>query len=281
MKQVLKTGLTIFALTLLTACVGVEQRPSQILCALVAGGAAGGIAAAGDVEEEGAAALAVGAGLMGYFGCAENRHPKDSDGDGISDGSDACPDTQPGAPVDTRGCARDSDGDGVIDLLDRCPRTPRGVSVDSDGCPLDSDGDGVSDSMDECSGTPRGVAVRSNGCPENGEKLASLRNIQFELNSAKLSVSARMRLDETVALLKSHAKSRVRIEGHTCNLGTEAYNQGLSEKRAQAVLDYLVSRGVPASQMESAGYGESQPIADNATKAGREQNRRVDFVVID
>ncbi|MBF0370721.1 MAG: OmpA family protein [Magnetococcales bacterium] len=89
----------------------------------------------------------------------------DSDGDGVLDNADKCPDTPKGVKVDVRGCALDTDGDGVPDYMDKCPGTPSGVMVDGNGCPLDSDGDGVPDYKDDCLGTPAGVMVDDNGCP--------------------------------------------------------------------------------------------------------------------
>ncbi len=105
-------------------------------------------------------ALSLTAGLSYYFG-----RDKDSDGDGVPDSKDACPNTPAGVKVDEFGCPLDSDGDGVPDYLDKCPDTPTGVKVDANGCPLDSDGDGVPDYLDKCSNTPAGVKVDASGCP--------------------------------------------------------------------------------------------------------------------
>lgn len=91
--------------------------------------------------------------------------PRDTDGDGVTDDLDKCPDTPKGVSVDASGCPLDSDGDGVPDYLDKCPDTPKGVAVDTNGCELDSDGDGVCDSSDKCPNTPKGVEVDENGCP--------------------------------------------------------------------------------------------------------------------
>jgi OOP family OmpA-OmpF porin len=106
-------------------------------------------------------------GLVVQFGGKEKAPPmpKDSDGDGVPDDLDKCPDTPAGVAVDSDGCPLDSDGDGVPDHLDKCPNTPAGVEVDSDGCPADSDGDGVPDHLDKCPNTPSGVAVDKKGCP--------------------------------------------------------------------------------------------------------------------
>ena len=95
--------------------------------------------------------------------------PKDSDGDGVYDSKDKCPDTPHGAIVDKVGCPSDADGDGVFDGIDQCPDTPKGWPVDAKGCPLDSDGDGVADGKDKCPNTPKGCTVDANGCPADAD----------------------------------------------------------------------------------------------------------------
>ena len=99
----------------------------------------------------------------------EKGCPMDSDGDGVYDGLDACPGTPAGWPVDARGCPKDSDGDGVADGADQCPDTPKGAKVDAKGCPMDSDGDGVYDGIDRCPDTPRGAKVDAQGCPMDSD----------------------------------------------------------------------------------------------------------------
>lgn len=98
-----------------------------------------------------------------------HRPGKDSDGDGVADGLDKCPNTPQGAKVDGKGCPIDKDGDGVADGLDKCPDTPKGVKVDREGCSLDSDRDGVFDGQDKCPDTPRGAKVDAAGCPIDGD----------------------------------------------------------------------------------------------------------------
>ena len=95
--------------------------------------------------------------------------PLDSDGDGVYDGIDQCPNTPKGAKVDAKGCPSDADGDGVVDGIDQCPDTPKGATVDAKGCPTDSDGDGVLDGLDQCPGTPKGAKVDAKGCPQDSD----------------------------------------------------------------------------------------------------------------
>ena len=108
-------------------------------------------------------------GSLGLSVFAGGGPPTDSDGDGVPDRRDACPNTPAGATVDARGCPSDSDGDGVLDGLDRCAGTPRGAHVDANGCPLDSDHDGVLDGIDQCPDTPAGATVDARGCPADAD----------------------------------------------------------------------------------------------------------------
>jgi OOP family OmpA-OmpF porin len=178
----------------------------------------------------------------------------------------------------------DSDGDGVIDARDKCPNTPRGVKVDSVGCPLDSDRDGVPDYRDRCPGTPIGVKVDANGCPlpsKSAEVTAAgtwiYKDIQFEVNKSDLRQSSFPVLDEIVGVLKEQPKLNVEIQGHTDSTGAHDYNVGLSQRRANSVKAYLVSKGIDSSRMTTKGYGPDRPIASNKTKAGRARNRRVEL----
>ena len=200
----------------------------------------------------------------------------DADGDGVADPLDKCPDTPKGVKVDAKGCALDSDGDGVADADDQCPGTPAGAKVDAKGCALDSDGDGVADYADKCPGTPAGAKVDKDGCA----KQIILQNVKFELNSNQLTAASRAVLDDVAASLKGRSDiSGIQVIGHTDSTGAAAYNQALSEKRAKAVADYLISKGVDASLLSSKGMGESQPVADNSTAEGRAANRRVELQV--
>jgi OOP family OmpA-OmpF porin len=215
----------------------------------------------------------------------------DSDGDGVPDGIDRCDATARGASVDSDGCAMDSDNDGVMDGVDRCPNTPRGAKVEADGCPIDSDGDGVYDGIDRCPYTPAGREVDAEGCATNLTALEqevvdtgkiTARNITFATGTADLTSEARTALDEIGNLLSDYPMVKVEVGGHTDDRGSDALNQDLSEKRAQAVLAYLTSNfpKIERANLTSRGYGEGKPVASNASASGRAENRRVEFVFL-
>ncbi len=222
------------------------------------------------------------------YGC-----PTDGDGDGVLDGLDKCPDSAPGSIVDARGCVSDvdSDLDGVFDRADKCPGTPAGAKVDATGCPLDSDRDGVFDGLDQCPETPQHLKVDEQGCPiaitatetqllDTG--MIRTTAITFKTGSAELDQADTREIDEIGATLVRWPELQIEIGGHTDSQGAEAANQKLSERRAQAVLDYLTAKfpEIRAGQYSVKGYGESLPLADNATAEGRAQNRRVEFKVL-
>ena len=115
--------------------------------------------------------------------------------------------------------------------------------------------------------------------PEVGSKIISLEGANFGFNKATLKPEGMAKLDQAAAVMAEHADLAVGVEGHTDSVGSDAYNQKLSERRAQAAVDYLVSKGVDASRLQPTGYGESKPVASNDTAEGRAQNRRVDLVV--
>jgi OOP family OmpA-OmpF porin len=229
----------------------------------------------------------------------------DSDGDGISDQKDKCP--QESGPVANQGCPtdRDSDLDGLPDKQDRCPELPGAPALR--GCP-DSDGDGVPNIDDDCpqqagavKGCPDldndGVADRDDKCPssagpasnqgcpevkqETKERLAyATKAVQFQTARATLKRESFAILDELAGILQQYPDYKLVISGHTDNVGDEQRNLELSQARAKACHDYLVSKGVAADRLRYAGYGETRPVGDNATAAGRELNRRVDFELV-
>ena len=199
--------------------------------------------------------------------------PLDTDGDGVYDYLDKCPGTPKGVKVDSVGCPLDTDGDGVYDYLDKCPGTPAGVKVDSVGCPLDTDGDGVFDYLDKCPNTPKEAAVDKDGCPE---RICITLKLEFDTDKAIVKSQYNDEIKRVSDFLNEYPEATAEIEGHTDSVGSEAYNQKLSQRRAQAVVKYLVDKfGIKAERLSAKGYGESKPIADNATEAGRQKNRRV------
>jgi len=175
----------------------------------------------------------------------------------------------------------DSDGDGVYDDQDRCPNTPAGVAVDSNGCPLDSDGDGVYDYKDKCPNTPAGARVDEDGCQYVVKETVSVElEVLFDLNKAVVKPAFYEEIKNVGEFMKLFPSTSATIEGHTDSTGDDGYNQGLSERRANAVRQVLIDQhGVDASRVKAVGYGESQPRADNDTKEGRQQNRRVMAVI--
>ena len=144
--------------------------------------------------------------------------------------------------------------------------------------PPDSDHDGVPDNIDKCPDTPAGVQVDAQGCPLKGS--ITLEGVNFEHNSAALTVASHAPLDAIADGLKKHPRLKVEIQGHTDSTGSPAYNLKLSQRRADSVRDYLVSNGVSPDQLVTQGYGQTQPAASNKTAAGRAKNRRVVMFVI-
>jgi OOP family OmpA-OmpF porin len=224
--------------------------------------------------------------LVDASGC-----PKDSDGDKVLDGIDTCPGTPAGVQVDAKGCPTDADRDGVYDGPDKCPNTPIGAKVDASGCPTDSDGDGVYDGLDKCPNTPANARVDVDGCQivisEKEVELLdtgkiTVRNINFDTAKWTLRPESFAVLDEVGGILIQWPELRVEIGGHCDSRGSDKMNQELSEKRANAVREYLLSKfpQLRPEQYTAAGYGESQPVADNTTVTGMAMNRRVEFKVL-
>lgn len=196
--------------------------------------------------------------------------PKDSDGDGVTDDRDQCPGTPRGVKVDAIGCPFDSDGDGVPDYMDKCPGTPRGVMVDAKGCPVDTDGDGVPDFRDKCPETPKGAKVDFNGC-------WGISPVHFDSGRWDIKPRYFALLDGVAAVLKNNPGLKMEIHGHTDNRGTEKYNQTLSEKRASAVIEYLVKKGIARDRLSGLGFGLSRPVATNENPEGMAMNRRAEL----
>jgi OmpA-OmpF porin, OOP family len=208
-------------------------------------------------------------GVAKYQGCPI----PDSDKDGINDDNDKCPQV-PGL-AKYQGCPiPDTDKDGINDEEDKCPQVPGLARYQ--GCPIpDGDGDGVNDEEDKCPTIP--------GLPENGGCPAinfKAENVQFVTGSSTLTSGAKAELNKLVKILnEDYPGIKIAIEGHTDNTGKAATNTALSEKRANSVKSYLVGKKVAADRLATAGFGSDQPVADNATAAGRAKNRRVTFKV--
>jgi len=201
----------------------------------------------------------------------------DDDNDGVKNSMDKCPRSAPYTKVDATGCEivdGDDDNDGVKNSIDKCPTTPAGKTVDASGCcPVDGDDDkdGVLNSVDSCPNTPSNVSkVDSEGCASEVNL-----HVNFKFDSYEVTEDSLTEIKDFATFMNERATYKASIEGHTDSKGSAAYNQKLSENRAKAVTNLIISEGnVDASRLSSVGKGESEPIADNATKAGRAENRR-------
>ncbi|MEN8124271.1 MAG: OmpA family protein [Bacteroidota bacterium] len=209
-------------------------------------------------------------------GLAELNGCPDRDGDGIADKDDACPDVV--GTVEHNGCP-DADGDGVIDGKDNCPNVAG--PAENSGCPWpDTDGDGVLDKDDNC---PNIVGPAENqGCPAVTEEVQKeildlARAIFFNTNKFTFTEETKVRLVKISEILNDYKTINFTVEGHTDDTGSAEYNKKLSQKRADAVRDYLVENGFPADKISSVGFGEERPICEKKTKKCRQANRRVDI----
>jgi outer membrane protein OmpA-like peptidoglycan-associated protein len=239
--------------------------------------------------------------LVDAVGCTQ-----DSDNDNIADGIDKCPDTPAGVLVDTTGCPKDSDGDQIADGLDRCSDTPKGATVDALGCPGDEDADGVLDGLDRCPRTPAGANVNAAGCVQGqqnrqpaqapAERPAPparipdvsapaqapgaamvLENVTFGTGSARLQTGSYVELDSIAKVLTANPALRVEIGAHTEATASPGDDMHLSNLRAEAVRNYLVSQGVPFQQVVARGYGGTRPRTPDTTPRGRAANRRIEL----
>ncbi|MCK9394746.1 MAG: OmpA family protein [Methylobacter sp.] len=151
------------------------------------------------------------------------------------------------------------------------------AAAPADCSTLDADSDGVNNCLDLCPGTIKGSKVDNKGCPVR----LVLKGEHFKYDSAELTLNAKEILDGVAKSLISYPqKNDIEVQGHTSSEGTNAYNMKLSQRRAQSVVDYLKMKGV-ANKLMAKGYGETQPIADNSTEAGRSENRRVELIWIE
>lgn len=212
-------------------------------------------------------------------GTPEMNGCPDQDGDTVADKDDACIDVA-GLPA-LKGCP-DADGDGIADQNDKCP-TVKGDKANG-GCPWpDTDGDKVLDKDDKCP-TVAGT-VANNGCPEVSEDTMKKLNdyaktILFDSAKSSFQKQTLPVLQAIVAILKEYPSAKFALEGHTDSDGKDEANLMLSQNRAASVRSFLIENGVTADRLTSAGFGETMPVATNATKAGKAQNRRVEVKLI-
>jgi outer membrane protein OmpA-like peptidoglycan-associated protein len=217
------------------------------------------------------------AGLKEFLGCP------DKDGDQTPDKYDLCPDVA--GPKSAKGCP-DKDGDTVLDKDDNCPEIPG--AVDNKGCPWpDMDKDGVADREDACPTTPGLKELK--GCPPapvlklEEQKILeqAFSSLEFATGKDIIKKTSYASLNNLAGLMKLHSTDwLLKLSGHTDNQGNAAKNMLLSEKRAKAVKKYLVSKGVKADKITAEWFGQTVPIADNTTEAGRQKNRRVEMKVL-
>ena len=207
-----------------------------------------------------------------------NGCPSDFDGDGIVDVNDKCS-NHAGSPKNN-GCPSDKDSDGIFDKNDDCPELA-GIKANN-GCPADSDKDGIYDMNDNC--PYRFGRAENGGCPEVTltEKERSLleratRAVEFNTGSTVLKTVSQNILNQVAELLIKYPDYNLSIDGHTDNQGDSAANRTLSEGRAHACYEYLVSKGLDSNRLSFEGFGESQPKYSNETVVGRQRNRRVEF----
>jgi outer membrane protein OmpA-like peptidoglycan-associated protein len=238
-------------------------------------------------------------GLEEFNGCP------DTDGDGIPDKDDSCPTTA--GMAEFNGCA-DTDGDGIADPNDKCPNVAGlakfggcpdtdgdGIEDAKDACPevaglrrfrgcADTDGDGIADPKDKC---PNEAGPADNdGCPNPTEEAIEALNelgatVQFELNKADLKPEAIELLISVYDIMTKFGNTNFSIEGHTDTSGPKAFNQKLSEDRAEKVKSHLVEKGVDGTRLSTKGFGEDSPKVSNNTRDGRITNRRVEFKVVE
>jgi outer membrane protein OmpA-like peptidoglycan-associated protein len=228
----------------------------------------------------------------------------DNDGDGIPDEKDKAPneaEDKDGFQDEDGVPDLDNDGDGIPDAKDKAPNEAEDFDnfKDDDGAPdPDNDGDGILDTADKCPGTDKTVARGSDtkenyngykdddGCPDKkpmpklekkGAKLI-LKGVNFETASAALTTESYAILDGVIPGLKDNKEVELEVRGYTDSQGAASYNQKLSERRANTVMQYLINNGIEASRLRAVGYGEKDPVASNRTAEGRAQNRRIEFV---
>ena len=223
---------------------------------------------------------------------------EDNDHDKILDVDDKCPlqaETM-NRWQDADGCPDeipDTDADGLLDPQDKCPRDAEDKDDygDADGCPEpDNDGDNILDVADKCPNEPEVIngVDDMDGCPDQGlvkltrARIEILEKVYFDFDKASIKPQSFELLNQVAFVIGSNLQiKKIRVEGHTDNKGKSAYNLKLSQARADSVMKYLVGKGIDAARLEAKGYGDQIPLEDNRTPAGRDTNRRVEFVIVE
>jgi outer membrane protein OmpA-like peptidoglycan-associated protein len=220
-----------------------------------------------------------------------NGCPPDRDHDGVVDPEDACPDL-PGVKTNdprTNGCPSDRDHDGIVDAEDACPDAPGARTEDpkTNGCPPDTDKDGIVDAEDACPNDagPRSEDPKKNGCPAvivSGGQIKIFEQVKFKTASHEILKESDGIIDAVAKTMNDHPEiKKVRVEGHTDNQGKAGDNKALSQRRAASVVNALVKHGVEKKRLVSEGFGQERPIDSNDTDAGRANNRRVEFHILE
>ncbi|MES2643634.1 MAG: OmpA family protein [Myxococcota bacterium] len=223
-------------------------------------------------------------------GCPED----DNDKDGVRDVRDECPvdpEDRDGFE-DGDGCPEpDNDGDGIRDKKDKCPDVPEDEDgfEDGDGCPeRDNDGDGIVDKRDKCPDEPenKNNFEDKDGCPDEipvevTRFTGVIRGITFETNKAAIRTTSQGTLLDALDVLDDYPDVRLEVQGHTDNVGNDQFNLELSQARADAVIAWFITNGIDPSRLRAVGYGETVPLADNNSDAGRAENRRVEFRLLE
>jgi outer membrane protein OmpA-like peptidoglycan-associated protein len=221
------------------------------------------------------------AGVKDYQGCPV----PDTDGDGVKDDVDQCPKVK--GHKDYKGCVPpDTDGDGLTDDKDKCPKVKG--EARHQGCPPpDKDQDGIPDDKDKCPDKPetKNGYQDTDGCPDTVPKIVkrftgAIKGIYFATGKAKIRRASFGKLNKAVAVLKKYPGVKLEIGGYTDSTGKRKLNVALSKKRAEAVRDYLVKKGVATERLTAIGYGPDKPVADNKTRKGRAKNRRIEFKLV-
>jgi OOP family OmpA-OmpF porin len=208
----------------------------------------------------------------------------DVDADGVLNSVDQCPNTPAGALVSANGCEiKDADNDGVLDLNDSCPNTPAGTEVNPKGCAidLDKDSDGVLDSKDKCLDTPITDKVSIDGCSILIDKAVSVAlDVLFGNNSSEIENPDSDKIVEFADFMKRYGNTSAVIEGHSSSVGQAAYNQFLSQKRAESVKQLLATQyGIEASRLTAIGFGETKLKDPANTAEAHKINRRIEVKV--